>query len=41
MWIYHDLGDNASLERTARELLAQFPTDEVAQTWLDGKVPAQ
>ena len=41
MWIYHDLGDTASLERTAHELLTQFPTDEVAQTWLDGKVPPQ
>jgi len=41
MWIYHDLGDTASLEGTARSLLAQFPTDSVAQTWLDGKIPAQ
>jgi protein O-mannosyl-transferase len=41
MWIYHDLGDTASLEGTARSLLAQFPTDDVAQTWLAGKIPAQ
>ena len=40
MWIYHDLGDTASLDQTASDLLAQFPTDEVAQTWLAGKVPA-
>ena len=41
MWIYHDLGDTASLEGTARTLLAQFPTDDVAQTWLAGKIPPQ
>jgi hypothetical protein len=39
MWIYHDLGDTGSLERTARDLLAQFPNDSVAQTWLAGKIP--
>ena len=41
MWIYHDLGDNISVERAARDLLSQFPTDEIAQTWLSGKTPAQ
>ena len=41
MWIYHDLGDTASLDQTARDLLSQFPTDEVAQTWLAGGTPAQ
>ncbi len=41
MWIYHDLGDNAGLQRTAQDLLAQFPTDSVAQTWLAGRTPAQ
>ena len=41
MWIYHDLGDNASLERVARELLAQFPSDETAQSWLRGQPPPQ
>ena len=41
MWIYHDLGDTAGVQRTARELLAQFPTDSVAQTWLDGRTPPQ
>jgi hypothetical protein len=41
MWIYHDLGDTASLQRTAGDLLAQFPTDSVAQSWLAGKPPAQ
>ena len=41
MWIYHDLGDTASLERTANDLLAQFPTDAVAQSWLAGKPPAE
>ena len=39
MWIYHDSGDTADLERTARDLLAQFPTDSVAQAWLEGKIP--
>jgi hypothetical protein len=42
MWIFHDLGDTAGLQRTARELLAEFPTDSVAQSWLAGqKPPAQ
>ena len=41
MWIYHDLGDNYGVEQTARALLAQFPTDSVAQTWLAGKTPAR
>jgi hypothetical protein len=41
MWVYHDLGDTASLDQTARDLLAQFPTDDVAQTWLSGGTPAQ
>jgi tetratricopeptide (TPR) repeat protein len=39
MWIYHDLGDTAGVQRTARDLLAQFPTDYVAQAWLAGKTP--
>lgn len=39
MWIYHDLGDMGSIQRTARDLLAQFPGDSVAQAWLDGKTP--
>jgi tetratricopeptide (TPR) repeat protein len=39
MWIYHDLGDTFGVERTARDLLAQFPTDSVAQSWLAGKTP--
>ena len=39
MWIYHDLGDQAGIERTARDLLAQFPTDPIAQSWLAGKPP--
>lgn len=41
MWIYHDLGDDAGLQATARNLLAEFPTDSVAQTWLAGRTPAQ
>jgi len=41
MWVYHDLGDTAGIERTARDLLAQFPTDAVAQAWLAGKPPAE
>ncbi|HVY91761.1 MAG TPA: hypothetical protein VHA14_03390 [Bryobacteraceae bacterium] len=41
MHIYHDLGDNANLDRVARELLAEFPSDEVAQTWLRGQVPPE
>jgi hypothetical protein len=40
MWCYHDLGDSAGVQRTARDLLAQFPGDTVAQAWLDGKTPA-
>jgi hypothetical protein len=39
MWIYHDLGDTASLQQTARQLLAEFPTDSVAQSWLAGQTP--
>jgi len=41
MWIYHDLGDTAGIQQTARDLLAQFPTDSVAQSWLAGKPPPQ
>lgn len=41
MWIYHDLGDTAGIQQTARDLLAQFPTDSVAQSWLAGRPPAQ
>jgi tetratricopeptide (TPR) repeat protein len=41
MQIYYGIGDTASLERTARDLLAQFPTDSVAQSWLAGKPPPQ
>lgn len=41
MWIYHDLGDNYALQQTANALLAQFPSDAVAQTWLAGKTPSQ
>ncbi len=41
MWIYHDIGDQGSLERTARELIALFPTDSVALEWLAGRVPPQ
>jgi tetratricopeptide (TPR) repeat protein len=39
MWIYHDLGDTANLDRVARDLLAQFPSDEIAQSWLRGELP--
>ena len=39
MSIFSSLGDTASLQRTARDLLAQFPTDSVAQSWLAGKPP--
>lgn len=41
MWMYHDMGDTANLERTANDLLAQFPTDSVALSWLAGKPPPQ
>jgi tetratricopeptide (TPR) repeat protein len=41
MWIYHDLGDTANLERVARELLAAFPSDATAQAWLRGELPPQ
>jgi protein O-mannosyl-transferase len=41
MQIYYSMGDTASVERTARDLLAQFPTDSVAQSWLAGKPPPQ
>jgi len=41
MWIYHDLGDQAGIERTARDLLARFPTDPIAQSWLAGKPPPE
>ena len=40
MWIYHDLGDSASLQRTANDLLAQFPGDSVAESWLAGRIPS-
>jgi tetratricopeptide (TPR) repeat protein len=41
MWIYHDLGDTISIERAANDLLAQFPTDSVAQSWLAGHPPPE
>ena len=41
MWIYHDLGDTANLQRVAFQLLLQFPTDETAQSWLRGQPPPQ
>ncbi len=41
MWIYHDLGDTGGLQQIASDLLAQFPGDSVAQTWLAGQVPQQ
>ena len=41
MQIYYGMGDTTSLERTARDLLAQFPTDSIAQSWLAGKPPPQ
>jgi tetratricopeptide (TPR) repeat protein len=41
MWIYHDMGDTASLEHTANDLLSQFPSDETAQDWLAGRTPPQ
>jgi tetratricopeptide (TPR) repeat protein len=41
MWIYHDLGEAANLERVARALVAEFPSDETAQAWLRGETPPQ
>ena len=41
MQIYYQLGNQGALMKTAQELLAQFPTDSVAQDWINGKVPAE
>lgn len=39
MSIYSSLGDTADVQRVARNLLAQFPTDSIAQSWLAGRPP--
>jgi hypothetical protein len=39
MSIYAESGDTADLQRAARNVLAEFPGDAVAQSWLAGKRP--
>jgi len=39
MSVYAGSGDTANLQRVARRLLAEFPNDAVAQSWLAGRRP--